>query len=294
MKKFFVSFFIILIFCGVCFFIGFVQFHIPQGNYGVMVSKTSGWDKDVITPGKPVWKWEKLLPTNAIVYNFSVAPHSKTYKYQGNLPSGELYSMLLEGTPDFKYEVEIMITGTIKPELLPSIVSGNNITTQPQLDEYIDTRLQLAGQKYIAELIDEGIKTSNTNNGASGILSQKFLLSQSESFIKNGFYDLEIQDLTVNKLVFPDFDLYNTGKTAYLNYQKQKQDIINNSAELNAGYAAEEWIEIQRFAEWGKVLSDYPILIQFLAVAKGDAEAAFKAMESLSEKKTGTETVNSN
>ena len=42
MKKFFVSFFIILIFCGVCFFIGFVQFHIPQGNYGVMVSKTSG------------------------------------------------------------------------------------------------------------------------------------------------------------------------------------------------------------------------------------------------------------
>ena len=151
MKKFFVSFFIILIFCGVCFFIGFVQFHIPQGNYGVMVSKTSGWDKDVITPGKPVWKWEKLLPTNAIVYNFSVVPHSKTYKYQGNLPSGELYSMLLEGTPDFKYEVEIMITGTIKPELLPSIVSGNNITTQPQLDEYIDTRLQLAGQKYIAE-----------------------------------------------------------------------------------------------------------------------------------------------
>lgn len=285
MKKFFVSLFIILIFCGVCFFIGFVQFHIPQGNYGVMVSKTSGWDKDVITPGKPVWKWEKLLPTNAIVYNFSVAPHSKTYKYQGNLPSGGLYSMLLEGNPDFNYEVEIIITGTIKPDLLPSIVSGNNITTQSQLDEYIDTRLQLAGQKFIAGIIDEGIK--NANNGESNVLSQSFLLNQSESFIKNGFNDLEIQDLAVKNIVFPDFDLYNTGKAAYLEYQNQKQDIIAKSAELNAGYAAEEWIEIQRFAQWGKVLSDYPILIQFLAVAKGDTEAAFKAMESLSGKETG-------
>lgn len=188
--------------------------------------------------------------------------------------------MLLEGNPDFSYEAEITITGTITPELLPGIVSANNITTQAQLDEYTDTKLNLAGQKFVTGLIEEGIK--NAAQGGSNLVSTGFIQEQTDYFLQNRFYGLEIKDLTVNKLIFPDFDLYNTGKTAYLNYQKQKQDIINKSTEMNAGYAAEEWIEIQRFAEWGKVLTDYPILIQFLAVANGDADAAFKAMESLS------------
>ena len=70
MKKFFLSLFIIILFAGAVFFIGWGQFAVPAGSYGVMVSKTSGISEKTIVPGEFCWFWERLLPTNVSMRTF--------------------------------------------------------------------------------------------------------------------------------------------------------------------------------------------------------------------------------
>ena len=77
MKKFFLSLFIIILFAGAVFFIGWGQFAVPAGSYGVMVSKTSGISEKTIVPGEFCWFWERLLPTNVSMRTFSMIPVTK-------------------------------------------------------------------------------------------------------------------------------------------------------------------------------------------------------------------------
>ena len=42
MKKALASLIILILFGGVVFYLGWVQFDVPIGNYGLMLSKTSG------------------------------------------------------------------------------------------------------------------------------------------------------------------------------------------------------------------------------------------------------------
>ena len=77
MKKFLITFFILLILAGVFFFLVWVQFSVPVGSYGVIASKTHGVDPQLVKSGEFRWVWYKLIPTNVKIAVFSPEPSAE-------------------------------------------------------------------------------------------------------------------------------------------------------------------------------------------------------------------------
>jgi hypothetical protein len=70
-------------------------------------------------------------------------------------------------------------------------------------------------------------------------------------------------------------------KEAYFHYQEAVRKSLIDIAETEASKSAEDFLQIERFAKWGKVLQDYPILIDFIAVSRDDAASALEALKKM-------------
>ncbi len=70
--KFFIWLIVLLAISGTVFFFGWLQFSVPAGSYGVMLSKSGGYYNEVITPGEFSWRWERLVPTNSEILIFRI------------------------------------------------------------------------------------------------------------------------------------------------------------------------------------------------------------------------------
>ena len=103
MRKFNICLFILILFSGVVFYIGWTQFKVDSDKCGVLVSKTSGVCEEPVIPGEFSWHWELLLPTNAQIKQFSIEPQTINKTVKGELPSGSIYSQLYTSNDNFSY-----------------------------------------------------------------------------------------------------------------------------------------------------------------------------------------------
>ncbi len=74
MKKNRLAVLLLLVCSATVFFIGWIQFSVPAGKYGVLVSKTGGVDPDPVLPARFRWQWERLIPTNTELFVFDLVP----------------------------------------------------------------------------------------------------------------------------------------------------------------------------------------------------------------------------
>ena len=143
---------------GLVFFFGWTQFSIPAGKYGVMLSKSGGYYQKVITPGQLTWRWERLIPTNARIFVFDLAPRQVHYTAEGALPSADQYSKVLNIKDNFSWSFSVDALVTLKPEYLVAAVTKNGLQTQEGLETAIDSGVQAALQtlmyRYVSELLD--------------------------------------------------------------------------------------------------------------------------------------------
>jgi hypothetical protein len=276
--------FAIAMFCA-----GWVQFSVPAGKYGVLVSKTGGIDPDPIIPGKFRWQWERLLPTNARVVPFDLSPVTVTVSATGTLPSGELYSKMLEGDPDFSWSVTVVLSGRVEAGKLPALVRDMTITAQGGLDDWTKARLNSLGtdaiNRVIADLASESAATGAPVNPVVPVGNPAAFadaLRASLSIASAGQIEILECAPTVRKI--PDMSLYSLAGSTYADYQSARRDLFAKTAAKEADSAVSEYLQIERFGRWGELLTKYPILIDFLAVAKDDAGQAFKAVRDLAPK----------
>src|SRR6056297_3206225 len=104
MKVKLVLFLILLILIGgAAFYFGWIQFQLDEHTYGVVFSKTSGYEEEVLRPGEFNWRWEALIPTNMTLHEIEVLPRSVDLEKSGSLPSGSIYAQAVEASTDFKY-----------------------------------------------------------------------------------------------------------------------------------------------------------------------------------------------
>ena len=134
MKKVIAVFFILLVLAGVVFYFGWTQFKVGAGECGVLISKTSGVNREPVMPGKFSWHWECLLPTNAVLRVFSLKPRSVTKTVSGSLPSADVYSTAFQSAPDFSYRFDFICTARVTPENIIALVSGGIVTDAESLD----------------------------------------------------------------------------------------------------------------------------------------------------------------
>ena len=79
----------------------------------------------------------------------------------------------------------------------------------------------------------------------------------------------------------PDIELYLVGKENYLNYQEAVRMSLTELAKKEASQNAEDFLQIERFTKWGKILEAYPVLIEFLAVSREDAAETLEALKKI-------------
>ena len=265
---------------GLVFFFGWTQFSIPAGKYGVMLSKSGGYYQKVITPGQLTWRWERLIPTNARIFVFDLAPRQVHYTAEGALPSADQYSKVLNIKDNFSWSFSVDALVTLKPEYLVAAVTKNGLQTQEGLETAIDSGVQAALQtlmyRYVSELLDNPYEYQQVKTDYHA-LSEK-IKSELSKTIGPEFL---IEDITLSKIVIPDIHTYKLAEQSYNLYEQQREMLLAETAAKEAQYAASEQFQIDRLTKWGDFLAKYPHIIELIAVAQQDSKAALNALKSI-------------
>ncbi len=277
MKKFIVSVIILALFTGVLLFIGWTQFSIPAGTTGVMISKTGGIHPSAIIPGSFTWRWERLIPTNSQIRVFSMYPVTVTTSLSGSLPSADIYSPMLEGKPDFDYSCTVSVEVQLKQSALPSFVRRTNALGQDELNTYLNTTAEEAAKDIVNYVL---LQQKNTDISSLSLNYDYAAINKHLQSLSK-YADISIDSVTIQTLKLPDIELYMLAKEAYFTYQEKVRASLASLTNEQSVVSAEDYLQIERFSRWGKVLEDYPILIDFIAVSKEDSLGALESLRSI-------------
>ncbi len=279
-KKGLVSFIFLILFAAVLFVIGWTQLYVPVGKYGVLVSKTNGVDPQVIKAGEITWKWQRLLPTNTLIHVFEARNVKNTVIAEGTLPSSDIYSSLVEGRPDFSYSFTFEVDVSIKPEALPSLVKDSDVQTDEELTAYLEKASNDVAEKAVKLILDELAATKDVY--LSSLSDDPELLEYVRS--ETTFTGVDVNGIKLVTSKLPDVILYNTAKEIYEAYLEGVKNALLETTGSQIELASDDFLLIERFGKLGKVLTDYPILIDYLAVTRDDPDGALSLLDSLKSK----------
>lgn len=248
MKKIIFILIILIILSGVAFYFGWVQIHIPANSCAVIHTKTSGYDKTVTMSGEFSWRIEKLLPTNMTMYIFNTDPVIINLpEIKGSLPSGDLYSTVIPGNPEFNYNLDLNITYSLNIETLPTLVSEDGLKPD-NIEEWYGKKSEIISQ-YVINYIQDDPSMFYDSGYIEGLHNSIQALP--------GLANIIIDNIYFNNIRLPDLDLYNAAKDIYFNLLEAREnkdiDAIN-----------EEKNNLLILEEYGELLTKYPILIKYL------------------------------
>ncbi|MFP4429825.1 MAG: hypothetical protein ACLFPV_01095 [Spirochaetaceae bacterium] len=261
MRKAIVILIVLILAGGTAFYFGWVQFRLPPGTVGVVFTKTSGWDSEVIDAGEFSWRWEALLPTNLTLHMVDIDPVTVGVSSTGNLPSGPLYGGFLEGSPTFEYEVRFDVTYRINPEELPRLLEEGVVEGSDVADWYDSMNDSIEAEAL--ELVSEAMESvSETSAGERVSL---FAESMEERLV-GAVPDAEIVSVLPRRISLPDIGLYREARELYLGAMEVRGEAIE---EAMASASTEEVFEEARLAtlrRYGEVLSEYPVLLEYFSL----------------------------
>lgn len=282
MKKFLLSLFILAVFAGAVFFLGWAQFSVPAGHVGILVSKTGGIDPEPVIPGQFRWTWEKLLPTNCEILIFRPAPQENTFSRSGTLPSAELYSRFLDGNPDFSWKLSASVSVAAAEDALPDLVRRFGLRSDEDLRALLDSEagkaFQAAAEKYLEAAAQQAFSGEDMPLSVSVFSGLPDFAAFVGDALPEGF-SLAAANVTDSHL--PDFRLYARGAEVYGEYAAEYGRMAAAVALQSAESEISSREQMRLFAEWGTFLQKFPSLIEFLAVARDDAAGTLDLLREL-------------
>ena len=264
MKKFLVFLFFLLVLGGTGFYLGWAQFKVPPGSYGVMRSKTHGIDQDLIREGEFRWVWYKLIPTNVEIHSFSPSLVNHSIRSSGSLPSGRIYAALLELDVDFSWEISGDFSFSVRPEALTGLILQENINNQEDLK-----RLEDEYERRLEAFILRRIQTLSQDERAMEALLFAAGIPELNREIEAAFPELERINCRIQVVRFPDYGLYRSVRELYNEYLVHQQRILETDlARRTAESQMETRLRMDELEKYGELLSRYPILLDFLALER--------------------------
>jgi hypothetical protein len=262
MKKFIILFIILLILGGVGFFFGWVQFQVPPGQYGVIISKTHGIDPVLVRSGEFRWVWYRLLPTNVRIAVFNLEHVKFPVNFQSALPSGNTYASFAGLTnADFSWNLQAEIAFSINPDYLVKLAGLHNLKSQEDLNsclEQIAKDIEVIILRTLTSASSED-ETARLENILSGNPD-----TQMEQEIQSRFPQINNFSFYIRTAKFPDFILYTQLRAIYEEFLAKQSEYVT----LEFGRRAERHIEAQmRFNElerYGELLSRFPLLLEYM------------------------------
>jgi hypothetical protein len=263
MKKFFVTLFILIILGGVVFYFGWAQLSVPVGSYGVVQSKTHGADSQLIRNGEFRWIWYKLIPANVVITVLSPQPVRRSFNISNSLPSGKSYAEFAGINADFSWELKASYTYGLESGRISSIVLGNNIKNQEDLDMYTEDL-----NRKIEECIlrhPAFTDSARLEDAVSGGLSASI-----EREVSLQFSQIRDFSIIINSSKFPDFALYRQARMLYEEYLGRQREYASEVFTRMAENLVNSRIQFEELERYGQLLEKYPILLEYLAMQMGN------------------------
>ena len=258
---------------GTIFVAGWIQILLPPATYAVLFSKTGGYDPRVIVPATFAWRWERVIPGNATLYFFAVQPATVATPIRGELPSADTLASVLPGSVDFAYQATVTATFAVRPEALPNLVAAEGL-----LPESLPGWTQAQGEE-IAHAAFELVQRAELAGALPNLAAVEARVAAA---LAEQFPAVEIREVRFADLRLPDLELYRRARRAYLalleaRYEARRTAALNLAVERERGVAAAEARReaLQVLREYGQVLKEFPILIQFLALQSEAGRGAF-------------------
>lgn len=215
---------ILIIIAGAIFFVGYVQFRVPLGKYGVLLSKSSGYHKKLISHEEFAWRWECLLPTNANILLFDLSPVIIEKNLDGVLENGQRYASILSNGAVFSWKASIKIKANIRHDKLIEALKANNIRTQEELQSYIREKIE----SIIVSSIEESISFYQER---SDDYTMENFKAKCKSYFENDPFPLANLEVVSLQFTSPDFKTYTVAREAYIENANIKKAIIEEKIE---------------------------------------------------------------
>ncbi len=264
MKKAAIILLILLVLGGLVFYRGWVQILIPEDRVAVVFSRTSGWEDEVLRPGEFNWRWEHVVPGNMLLYLFSSDTHAIGLRKSGRLPSGEVYEQYLEGNPSLDFDLQFQLNVRLRPDELPRLAEEEGLRPD-DLDDYLS---ELGGgvESFSLEFLEQYFGDPPDADTISELLTD--IETELRDAIADRYTDVEVVSFRVERLVLPDLTLYRLGREIYIEIvQAQRDAIVAAQAEL-ATIEVREAQRIELLERFGRLLSDYPVLLEYFALGE--------------------------
>lgn len=258
---------------GAIFVAGWIQLLLPHATYAVLFSKTGGLDRRVLAAGTFVWRWERVIPNNVMLFVFEVQPHTVETRVSGELPSADAVAGMLPGSADFHYQATVAVTFSVRPGALPQLVADAGLTPE-RLPQWTETQG--------ADIAGAALELLQRRGAAAALLDAGATEAELLERLAAGFPNLQITGIRFTDLRLPDLEIYERGRQAYLalmdaQYEARRAAAIDLAGEFERDRAAQETrrAAAQVLREYGALLQEYPILIQFLALQSDAGRDAF-------------------
>ena len=261
MKKFIIFMLFLLIIGTAGFYMGWAQFVVPPGSYGVMRSKTHGVDLQVIKEGEFRWVWYKLIPGNAEIRIYTPGYISQAIWINGSLNSGNVYAAVAGNNADFSWEFYCDISFSISPEALPLLSITENLNSQEDLEA-----LENEYAQRIETFIQRRLYTIVTDEDVVESLLLTGILPEINREIEAVFPELEKIRCNFRVIKYPDILLYRSLRELYAQYLAFQMQLLEDEVSISAEFMIGSRLRFDELEKYGEILSRYPILLEFLAL----------------------------
>lgn len=203
MKKFLACLFILAVFTGIVFYVGWTQFRVKPDSIGIVVSKTNGIEEKPVLNGEFAWHWQFLLPTNATIKLFHIKPINVQKTISGALPSGEAYASIYNAEGLFDYSFTFNIELTVSPEAIVELVKENKVTDDSDLALYLEGAAGTLAQHAAAYILNRA--DGNSSFRIESLRREEILRGIQ---IYKDFPELDVTIFSIINSKLPDYNMY--------------------------------------------------------------------------------------
>lgn len=263
MKRFVIVLVVLILAGGLVFYFGWIQMQVPPGEYGVIVTRTNGWEEEVIRPGAFVWRWQRLLPTNLTLHTYPLGSHRTDVRLDGSLPGGPQIDILLEGV-DFSYDIRLTVVTSIDPAQLPALAREHDLMPD-DLETFfddLDARIAQYAIESVMSLVDENPESLDVTTAHASIVEQV------GSRIDREIAWIEVTSIVPNRLELPDVALYREARARAIDVLNARTAALEAAAERLADAQAQTDRGLSLLERYGQILDQHPVLLEYFRVGQ--------------------------
>jgi hypothetical protein len=279
MKKIAVVLIILVLLGGTAFFFGWMNIWVPAGSYGVMISKTSGFDDTLIGPASGfVWRWQHLIPTNVTLHVFTLADYTVPLAAKGRFPSGEVYAQAAPFAPDFSYEINFTVSYRLRFQALSGLVRRGELTPA-NMTAYLEKKKDVIIRALLEDIV------TLTDQGEVAMLKNPFALEKSLLALANErSADIELVRLAPSgEIKIPDPAIYYEARRTYQTLLEEHRKLeLEKMRRAQALFEREDMAferSVTHLERYGELLNKYPVLLKYLYLTKNPPPAGIEVPE---------------